>query len=388
MTDRLDEADLLALIEGELDPDRAADLRRRLEADPQTRALVEGLGRDRDVLRSAPDPMVPRDFLADLEPLLARRMLTEVPVGEFRRRHARRQWPRWTTLAAAAMLAIALLAGVWALGTGLLGPGSTPADNLIAFGDPEADLQASAAADHARARKTDRRAGEPGDPDPSAPTRGTIHHHKPSDGAAEAFAPFAVADRDDDQRRAGLDSPAPGARGPVVADFALFVFNDDEDLAEQAVQEVVAELGDRTALVRNFSYEEAERLERQWRIASSGRGRRRAEPAEAAAMDSMRSEMAKVVDRKSRRYEKLADLARQQFREQGRGRADEAKLSEQLHGPPDRAPSLERQLELSRLGATHTIAIRVSQLNDLLARLTVGSGQTTALRMLPGPEEE
>ena len=31
MTDRLDEADLLALIEGELDPDRAADLRRRIE---------------------------------------------------------------------------------------------------------------------------------------------------------------------------------------------------------------------------------------------------------------------------------------------------------------------------------------------------------------------
>ncbi len=388
MPERFDEADLLALIEDELDPERAAALRLRLlEADPQTRALVEGLRRDREVLRSTPEPGLPRDFLVDLEPLLARRMLTEVPVGEFRRRHARRQRPRWTTLAAAAMLAFAVLGGVWALSTGLLGPKSTPGDNLIAFGDPEAAPQTSATADRWR-RKTDRPAGEPGEPDPLAPTRGTIHHDKPLDALAEAFAPLAVADRDDNQRRAVLDAPAPSARGPIVAGFALLVLSDDEELAEQAVQKVVADLGDRTALVRNFSYEEAERLEQQWLIAS-GRARRRAQPTEAATMKSVRSEMAKALDKNAHRYERLADLARRQVRERrNRDWADEMKLSEQLHGPAAAAPSLEQQLELSRRGATHTIAIRVSQLNKLLAGITLESGQATALRMLPGPDDE
>ena len=389
MPERFDEADLLALIEDELDPERAAALRLRLlEADPQTRALVEGLRRDREVLRSTPEPGLPRDFLADLEPLLARRMLTEVPVGEFRRRHARRQRPRSTTLAAAAMLAFAVLGGVWALSTGLLGPKSTPGDNLIAFGDPEAAPQTSTTADRPSRRKTDRLAGEPGEPDPLAPTRGTIHHHKPLDALAEAFAPLAAADRDDNQRRAVLDAPAPSAQGPIVAGFALLVLSDDEELAEQTVQKVVADLGDRTALVRNFSYEEAERLEQQWLIASA-RARRRAQPTEAATMKSVRSEMAKALDKNAHRYERLADLARQQFRERrNRDWADETKLSEQLHGPAEAAPSLEQQLELSRRGATHTIAIRVSQLNKLLAGITLESGQATALRMLPGPDDE
>ena len=390
MPERFDEADLLALIEDELDPERAAALRLRLlEADPQTRALVEGLRRDREVLRSTPEPGLPRDFLVDLEPLLVRRMLTEVPVGEFRRRHARRQRPRWTTLAAAAMLAFAVLGGVWALSTGLLGPKSTPGDNLIAFGDPEAAPQTSTTADRPSRRKTDRLAGEPGEPDPLAPTGGTIHHHKPLDALAEAFAPLAAADRDDNQRRAVLDAPAPSARGPIVAGFALLVLSDDEELAEQTVRKVVADLGDRTALVRNFSYEEAERLEQQWLIASSRRGRRRAQPNEAAEMKSARPRMAKEVDKNAHRYERLADLARQQFRERrNRDWADETKLSEQLHGPAEAAPSLEQQLELSRRGATHTIAIRVSQLNKLLAGITLESGQATALRMLPGPDDE
>ena len=47
------EHDLLALIEGELAPDRAAQVREALRADPEGRRLVEAMERDRSLLRAS-----------------------------------------------------------------------------------------------------------------------------------------------------------------------------------------------------------------------------------------------------------------------------------------------------------------------------------------------
>ena len=53
------EADLLALIEGDLAPKQAARLRQQLAGDPQMAALVERLREDREMLRTMAEPPLP-----------------------------------------------------------------------------------------------------------------------------------------------------------------------------------------------------------------------------------------------------------------------------------------------------------------------------------------
>ena len=65
-------------------------------------------------------------------------------------------------------------------------------------------------------------------------------------------------------------APTEPAGRTVVADFALVIFNDDPKGGEQIVAQVLAGLGQQTAMVRNFSYEEAQRLEKEWHLAISG----------------------------------------------------------------------------------------------------------------------
>ncbi|MCZ6811702.1 MAG: hypothetical protein O7D97_06815, partial [Planctomycetota bacterium] len=50
----------------------------------------------------------------------------------------------------------------------------------------------------------------------------------------------------------------------LAADFALVLEAGDLTSAQETLQQLVTELGPRAALVRNFSYEEARRLEQEW----------------------------------------------------------------------------------------------------------------------------
>ena len=77
MLDHHDELELLALIEGDLDARQAAALRKRLANEPRAQAMIERMREDRAVLRAMGSPELPADFVARLEPLLARPMLIE-----------------------------------------------------------------------------------------------------------------------------------------------------------------------------------------------------------------------------------------------------------------------------------------------------------------------
>jgi len=127
------EADLLALIEGELAPKQAARLRRRLAGDRQMAALVERLQDDRQMLRTMAPPPLPAGLLTELEPMMARPMLMP-DSGNWRRRYRqRRPWRRHVAMVAiAAVVCMALLAGVWAVGSGLFGSG-TGGDSMLAM---------------------------------------------------------------------------------------------------------------------------------------------------------------------------------------------------------------------------------------------------------------
>ncbi|MHC5008663.1 MAG: anti-sigma factor family protein, partial [Planctomycetota bacterium] len=87
MTQRFDEAELLALIEDTLDPTDAQRLRQRLASEPEAVALIDRMREDRELLRSIPEPEVPGGLLAELEPILARPMLMpDLPARRRRRR--------------------------------------------------------------------------------------------------------------------------------------------------------------------------------------------------------------------------------------------------------------------------------------------------------------
>ena len=118
--DQFDEIQILALIEGELSPRNENRLLAKLESNPQVREQVMQMRRDRSELRDMTEIDLPRDFLIDLEPLLARPMLMDpTPArkpGEYRRRHQfdNRRTP-WRRFGIAAMILLTLTGGIWAV---------------------------------------------------------------------------------------------------------------------------------------------------------------------------------------------------------------------------------------------------------------------------------
>ena len=58
--------------------------------------------------------------------------------------------------------------------------------------------------------------------------------------------------------------------------------------------------------------------------------------------------------------------------------------SGKISGPADIAPSLEQQLDFSSRGATHSVAVPLSELKSFLEQAALASGQSTSLRIMPG----
>ena len=116
MRDRFSESDLLAFIEGELSARNRRAFVSRLESDVQLRGRVEQMCEQRAALRELPEPALPADFLAALEPQLARPVLMSAQPGAYRRRHQRSTRRRQLVRACvAAVLLAALFGGVWSL---------------------------------------------------------------------------------------------------------------------------------------------------------------------------------------------------------------------------------------------------------------------------------
>jgi len=97
--DRIDEDDLHALVDGRLPPAEAAELRRRLEADPHQLAAVNAWVAQRDALRRGFGQL---ELDATPAPLLAAAERAQTL------RDSARAWTRWAGMAASVVLAFGL----------------------------------------------------------------------------------------------------------------------------------------------------------------------------------------------------------------------------------------------------------------------------------------
>lgn len=392
MRNPLSEHEVLAFIEDEMSPKKRLSFAARLERDPGLRERIERMRADRAALRALPEPELPVDFLAALEPQLARPMLVSSTVssspGAYRRRHRRSMRHKIGRLAIAAVFAAALFGGVWGATVLLPRVLRAPALDVARGGGsrtrdvpetPAREMARRAGGTSGAAQTGSPEAGETQGADEPWPPRDAIVHHRaplpPRVGAGAVTIPI---------------TPTVVAATVIPeAPLALVVPASDAAEGEALVRRVVAEIAlpaganpRRTrdihgAVVRNFSMDEArrlvQRLERDRISAGGGAPRTIAGVDGVDGTGSGPAARQRVIARLRRLDDRTVDA--------------DPRASARLLGPADLAPDFERQLELSSLGATHTVTLPVDLLAEFLGRLRVAEGRETSIRPLsPGAD--
>ena len=355
MLEGYDQDDLLDYIEDRLDVDRARSLRAQIEADPDVAELIEAMRSDRAMLMSDPEPRLPVDFAAELEPMLVRPMLIDAfeasaPAGdsrpgrERRRQRRARRLQNARRLALAAAIGLVTVGGIWAAVVSFelpVGPQEARVD--------EASEQPAPVPPHYQASL-----------DAWGDEAATVHHYLPLTGVADGQSAHADANTSNDSS---------AEAGAVVADLLLVVRCEDAAAAEQMMAKAAETLDDRVALVQNFSYEEAKRLEQAWLAAGNTQERRRHAVA-SAGEEAVASGTNEAV-------RQLAERAQRQHRAE-----TEFETSRQLLGEAEMAADFAEQLALSQHGATHTVSLPANQVQQFLATLAKADGYITSLKQL------
>ncbi len=403
MLDRYDSTELLALIEGELDPSAAAAVQQRLERDPQAAARVRAMIGDRSDLRSIDEPELPADFIAAIEPMLSRPMLIEhvaqpatLTGSEYRRMHRRRSRNRRAgRLAVAAAVLLMASGGIWAVVANMDHlRGAIASDSRMALNDKgsagEGRAASSSAAVAPRASVDSHTQLGPG----------AIHHDLRPHAIAHNDSTLTKQPTASSDRVAAVGRGGHGERGerggpaaPVIvpADFAIVIDAVGSSAAEDRLKSLLVESSSASAIVRNFSYAEAQRLANEHRLAHGETARGSGERSRDRAVASTAPGVGDLVDASLSRIElqQLASRVKQQLQSAGaRGGATSSAASGSsalLAGSESLAPTLEQQLDFSSRGATHTIAVPASQLIELIESLALGDAASaaTSLRMLP-----
>jgi hypothetical protein len=362
MTQRFDEAELLALIEDTLDPTDAQRLRQRLASEPEAVALIDRMREDRELLRSIPEPEVPGGLLAELEPILARPMLMpDLPARRRRRR------PLLSAVAAAVVLLS--VGGFWAVLISTVGPvAPSPVEVAGAVSGP---VQEAAPGPSSIDPSPALAKGSQG---PWPPSGSVIHHHAPLVGVPGRTS---VADG----RDVADSAPRTGEPALVAADFMLVVRAHDETEAQQTLQRIVSDLGTETALVRNFTYGEADEIEALRRMAEGARPADAVDPADTVA--------GAVGETPSRRRDQRGNAGRPPPRPRPQAMLETRfTRSELLVGSRELAPSFARQLDFSERGAVYTLSVPAARLMQVLARLQLDEKQQTSLRVDAGSGDD
>ena len=204
-----------------------------------------------------------------------------------------------------------------------------------------------------------------------------MHHYLPQPVPMDKFlADIAVPRRNRSETTETQTAPAE----QIVAEFAMVIQSNDPAASEKSLAGMVTDLGRYSALVRNFSYAEARRLETEWRIAEANR---RNNPDAAPAVAQADKTPAKPAS--NHPMSGLAHRVRQAVPADARKSPD---LSGQVAGAAEVAPSLEEQLDFSSRGATHTVSVPAKQLDSMLERLGQISNQSSSLRMLASATAE
>lgn len=365
---QFDESELLSLIEDELEGKREQIVLAKLEANPRVKAMVLQMRADRAALRTTEEPEMPRDIMADLEPLLSRPMLfasTTSKPGELRRRHRaarrRRQLPR---IAAAAVLLLALGGVIWA-SSGYITSGFEQI--AAAFRDSSGTSVTQDEHGQAIPDRHDRVATNQA---PSvSPEDGVLHHFRPEPVPMDQFA-LAGPEGNSNAKPGGSDNPgtpgsqgvAGGAAAPMTA-LALVVDADGATSVEQAVRDLLPKLASPAAVVRNYS----PKFEgRDIDTAPTGPTMKTGGGASA------------------RRNLDAADHG-----DAGQSAAVYASMKiGQAEGTRELVPSRAEQTRFADYGASHTISVTRSHLNDLLGQLGQVPGLHTRLQLLPDQPNE
>jgi hypothetical protein len=336
-------------------------LRAALAGHPEAATTLESIRQDRAALRSLPDPPLPRDLLDQLEPVLARPMLVESRPGAYRRQYHRRQRRRRVLrVAAAATFLLAGGGGLLLLLTGWPGGAEIEPPRMAA----ESGTSASTA--------TEAETQDAAPPTVWPPAGAVVHHHSPPalEDASTLLAAASGAAGNDRDRRGGSTAPVP-------LPFALVVVTDEPAAAEQQVVTRLAGLDGPVAVVRNFSFEEARRIEAQLVARRTRRSEGPGGPL-AAGLDPTATPAAVDGD---------DELIRRVIEQIGRSaadrRADPPSASRRLLGQPAWAATPRHQLLFSGQGATHTVTVPAERLAEVLQRMDDVPSLETALCWLP-----
>ena len=339
---QFDEIQILALIEGELSPRNENRLLAKLESNPQVREQVMQMRRDRSELRDIPKIDLPRDFLIDLEPLLARPMLMDpTPArkpGEYRRRHQRaNQRPPVRRYAAAAMILLTLTGGIWAVSSGQAGRGMNALQALL-FDQEEMLPDRLQVEDPVNPRFAIE--------DEWTIEDGILHHYRPQSVTLPTLASA------DEAANAMLNN-RPNQK--IIATVAIVVKSNDAAYFEQLMSDILPRFDTSVALVRNFSsvVRETERNVNP-------------NPRNAKASGKQRS-----IDR--RETSELNEFLRPDYKPLRDGQA---------LGRRDFIPSRDQQVSIDVMGASHTLCIKSIMVNELLGQVATLPHLATQLRVI------
>lgn len=365
-----DEAQLLALIEDQLDTSAAERFKAELADKPELLKQIEQMRADRASVRSLPEPELSRDLLESLEPALARPMLlAPLSAAEYRKRHAHARRPRrFARLAMAAAFLLIVFAGVWAASTGLLTGGD---DRVSAVNDIVASRTPGAGVVDQRALHDGSMLASADDTQPF--DRVTVHHLPPPTDVREALSEMRLAAAEPADagmaKRSGATRSDGAAKAKLAeAPFALVIETDDLDRTITLLSETVDPASAPMSLVRNIT--ENEVLEYGKMLARQGAATKRlSAPSVASASTEDRS--APSANSPARAMEPLpAPLP------------GSLPLGEQLAGDPERAADVSDQLRFSNAGAQYALTVPADRVAEALMAINLASGQTTSLRSL------
>lgn len=348
--DQFDEIQLLALIEGELSARDENRLLAKLESNPQARAQIMQMRENRTDLGNVPEIDLPRDFLIDLEPLLARPMLldpnpTPSKPGEYRRRHERanRRVPGRISsrrYAAVAMIVLMLTGGIWAVSSGQAGRGLNAVQALLF--DQEEILP-----DRLQIEDITSQVAIAESPDWTIED-GILHHYLP-----EMVPLPTLASADDETARLSNRS-----NEKIIANFAIVVQSSDKALFEQSMSDLLPRFDEQIALVRNHTAA----LQRNERTGSTPN----LAPRNAAGSGNRRNRDHQVTT-------ELTEFMRPDFKPLRSGQA---------LGRGDFCPSRDQQIGFDVLGASHTLCIKAIKVNELLGQVAILKHFSTQLMVI------
>lgn len=369
----LNESQLIALIEDQLDASAAARLREELADKPELLAQIDGMRADRSAMRSLPEPTLSRDLLEALEPALARPMLlAPLSAAEYRKRHRHARRPRFVRFALAAAVLLALFAGVWAASTGLLTKDNSSVPNrseIAASHPPGAGVVDQRERRGAAFQPDEGMLASVGDLEPHE--RITVHHLPPPADVRKELSGSQLAQAEP-RSNAGMtidtDKSNDAAQAAFEVPFVLVIESHDLERTVALLGKPVGSAAAPVSLVRNITEQEvAEYSEMLARRAAANK--QHAAPATASTDPADADRSVPAANAPARAFDPDIDAM-----------PENLPLGAQIAGDPDRTATVEDQLRYSAAGVQYALTVPANRVAEVLMTVNLATDQASSLR--------